>query len=79
LENVIRFLEKWENIWIHYRGSINDLWYSAQATGAWRASVYYSAPKRDWGYDSDLLAPNNWPPGVPQLHTVQRGTWRQTG
>jgi hypothetical protein len=77
LENVIRFLEKWDNIWFHYRGSINDLWYSAQATGAWQTGVYYSAPKRDWGFDADLLAPSNWPPGSPRLHTVQRGAWRQ--
>jgi hypothetical protein len=79
LENLPRFLEKWTGKWLHFRGSLIDLWFSEQAVGPWSYGYYYSAPNRDWGFDPDLLSPSNWPPGTPRCHTVQRGVWRQIG
>ncbi|KPL05907.1 hypothetical protein AMJ86_10410 [bacterium SM23_57] len=77
LENLPRFLEHWSGRWFHFSGSLVDMWYSDQATGPWGYGVYYTAPYRDWHYDTDLLSPSNWPPGSPRVHTVQRGIWRQ--
>lgn len=77
LENLLRFLENWGSQWVTYRGSMIDLWYSRRATRPWVYGGYYTAPKRDWGFDTDLLDPDNWPPGTPKVHTVQRGAWRQ--
>lgn len=77
LENNFRFLEKWSGKTVTYRGSIIDLWYSTKAAAPWSYGVYYEAPNRNWGFDTDLLSPSNWPPGTPRVHTIQRGTWRQ--
>ncbi|MCB9366702.1 MAG: hypothetical protein H6506_00100 [Calditrichaeota bacterium] len=76
LENLLRFLEKWGGT-VTYRGSIIDLWFSRRNVGAWSYGSYYTAPSRNWGFDTDLLIPSNWPPGTPRVHTVQRGAWRQ--
>lgn len=78
LENLLRFLENWGTQWVTYRGSMIDLWYSRYNTRAWSYGSFYTAPKRNWGFDTDLLDPDNWPPGTPKVHTVQRGAWRQT-
>lgn len=78
LENLLRFLENWSSQWVTYRGSMIDLWYSRFHTRPWSYGSYYTAPKRNWGFDTDLLDPDNWPPGTPKVHTVQRGAWRQT-
>lgn len=77
LENLLRFLENWGSQWVTYRGSMIDLWYSRFNTRPWVYGGYYTAPKRNWGFDTDLLDPDNWPPGTPKVHTVQRGAWRQ--
>jgi hypothetical protein len=77
LENLLRFLEKWSTQYVNYRGSLIDLWYSRYNTAAWSYGGYYTAPKRNWGFDTDLLQPSNWPPGTPKVHTIQRGAWRQ--
>lgn len=76
LENLPRFLEKWSGKTFKYRGSMVDLWFSEQATGAW---VYggnqYEAPNRDWAFDLAFLDPNNLPPGVPQINAVLKVSW----
>lgn len=77
LENLLRFLENWTSQTVTYRGSMIDLWYSRYNVGAWVYGGYYTAPPRNWGFDTDLLIPANWPPGTPKVHTVQRGAWRQ--
>lgn len=76
-ENLFRFLENWSGKTVSYRGSVIDLWYSQHATISWSYGSYYTAPNRNWGFDTDLLDPNNWPPGTPRVHTIQRGAWRQ--
>jgi hypothetical protein len=77
-ENIFRFLEAWtSSINVNYRGSVIDLWDSRKATANWVYGGYYTAPKRNWGFDTDLLQPGNWPPGTPRVHTIQRGAWRQ--
>ncbi|MFH1010868.1 MAG: hypothetical protein V1784_06515 [bacterium] len=77
LENLFRFLEKWDGVTLTFRGSIVDLWFSRKATGNWIYGTYYTAPNRNWGFDTGLLDPANWPPGTPRVHTIQRGSWRQ--
>lgn len=78
LENLPRFLENWSNKTFTYRGSMVDLWFSEQATGAWiYGSPQYEAPNRDWTFDLAFLDPNNLPPGVPQINTVLKVSWLQ--
>jgi hypothetical protein len=55
-ENFIRLLENWSGKTFTYKGSIIQLWQSAQATGAWTgSSSVYSAPSTyNWTYDTRL-------------------------
>ncbi len=78
LENVLRFLEKWSGRTLEYTGSIIDLWYSEQATGSWKyGSPVYTAPARDWAFDTDFLDVANLPPFTPRVYTVRVSDWRQ--
>ncbi len=78
LENLPRFLEKWSGRTFTYTGSMVDLWYSEQATGAWvYGNPQYEAPNRNWTFDLSFLDPNNLPPGVPQINTVLKVSWLQ--
>jgi hypothetical protein len=78
LENLPRFLETWSGKTFTYKGSMVDLWFSEQATGAWvYGSPQYEAPNRSWSFDTDFLNPANLPPGVPQINTVLKVSWVQ--
>ena len=77
LENLVRFLEKWDGITYNWKGSAVDLWYSRQATAAWSYGSYYTAPNRDWTFDNDLLHIENLPPGTPLVNIIQRMDWKE--
>ncbi|HEX9912910.1 MAG TPA: hypothetical protein VGB01_06665, partial [candidate division Zixibacteria bacterium] len=55
--------------------SMIDLWFSEQATGLWSYGSFYTAPNRDWAFDTDLLNPANLPPGTPVVNVVQNVSW----
>jgi len=76
LENLIRFLERWDNKTMIFRGSMVDIWNSEQAVGHW-SYAYYTAPNRDWRFDTDLLDPANLPPGYPKLNILQKASWSE--
>jgi Tfp pilus assembly protein PilX len=77
LENVLRFLEKWDNKTVTFKGSIVDLWNSKQATGSWSCGGYYTPPSRNWQFDTDLLDPANLPPATPKLNILNKTSWSQ--
>lgn len=76
-ENLPRFLENWSGIEFKWRGSAIDLWESEQADGDWAYGSFYTAPNRNWEFDTDLLDPNNLPPGTPLISIVQKVSWRE--
>lgn len=75
LHNLPRLLEGWSGKTLTFRGSMVDLWNSEQATGFWSHGSYYTAPNRDWEFDTDLLDPANLPPGTPNLNILQKVSW----
>lgn len=81
VENVLRFLENWSGITTYYRGSIIDLWYSETATNRWddtgsaSGGAFYSAPRRDWGYDQ--MYRTNCPPGMTRVFGMEELEWEQ--
>jgi hypothetical protein len=78
VENVLRFLERWSGDTLTYRGSIIDLWSSVHATGDWiYGSPIYTAPNRDWGFDTDFLDPANLPPGTPSVYNIRVIGWER--
>lgn len=64
-ENFPRFHENWSGKTATIRGSFVRLYESQIGTTSWGGSNVYSAPKRDWRFDSDLLTIGNIPPFTP--------------
>ena len=77
LENLPRFLEDWNSTKFSINGSMNCMWKSTQAKGTWSYGNYYTAPTRDWKFDTDLNDPNKLPPESPSIEIFQRTGWVQ--
>jgi len=78
VENLPRFLERWSGDTFRYRGSLIDLWNSVYATGTWiYGSPIYTAPNRDWAFDTDFLQIANQPPATPLVYTVRVVGWER--
>jgi hypothetical protein len=73
LENVLRFLENWSGKTLNFRGSIIALWYSGIADGEWSYGGFYTAPTRDWGYDT--LYASQIPPGMTRVYGMEEILW----
>jgi hypothetical protein len=79
LANLPRFLENWAAAKFTYRGSMVNLWRTQQANGDWSyggSTAYYTAPTRDYGFDTDLYDPNKQPPETPAVRVFHRTDWR---
>ncbi len=77
LENFPRFLEKWTNVTLTYRGSLVSLFEAERARiGLWSSGVYYDAPKRDWEFDIRFQDPSKLPPGTPTVGSVFQTAYR---
>ncbi len=82
LENLPRFLETWKDNWgnqvkFKFTGSLVNLWNSLQADSPWSYGIYYTAPIREWAYDTDLDDPSKLPPETPVVRIFQRTRWQQ--
>jgi len=77
LENLPRFLEDWKSKKFTMRGSMINLWRTQQAGGDWSYGSYYTAPSRDWGFDTDFEDPNKLPPETPVVRFFQSTGWVQ--
>jgi hypothetical protein len=76
LENYPRFLENWTGKILGIRGSFVGLWNSQIAQGAWvYGSPQYTAPNRDWNYDTDFNNSANLPPFTPFAVETARLAW----
>jgi hypothetical protein len=76
LENYPRFLESWSGRTATYRGSLVSLSTSVIATAPWSYGVYYTAPTRDWMFDTRFEDPANLPPGTPVVGQVIHTAFR---
>jgi len=66
--NVLRFLENWDNVDFHVRGSLvvmNRMRYSRGRLGASASPAFYVPPRRDMRFNTDLLARSGQPPFAP--------------
>jgi len=77
LENFPRFLENWGGVTAFYRGSLVSIAYAQKATNycGW-AGAYYSAPTRNWAFDTRFQDPANLPPGTPVVGSVVQTAYR---
>ncbi|MCI5066490.1 hypothetical protein MRY87_12270 [bacterium] len=68
LENYPRFHENWTGKTFQYRGSFVSLNVPTRVNGAWfYGSNRYTAPQRDWDYDTDFNDASNLPPLTPRF------------
>jgi Tfp pilus assembly protein PilX len=76
-ENLPRFHEDWSGVNAIIRGSFVNLWQSKVGVGDWSyGSPRYTAPNRDWDFDSDFLDADNLPPYTPRaVGTESRVQW----
>jgi hypothetical protein len=78
VNNFPRFLEHWSSTF-KYSGSMVALWYGAQATSTYRGAGtgngVFSAPTRDWAFNTDFLDPNNLPRCTPIIRVYTTANW----
>ena len=70
VHNLPRFLENWGSNTVAIRGSLVCMYQSKIATGSW-AQRYYSAPKRNWGFDV-IFQNGHFPPLSPKVMSYRR-------
>jgi hypothetical protein len=70
VHNFPRFLENWGSNSVAIRGAMVSMYSSRIATVGWSQS-YYSAPKRQWGFDQ-IFANGKFPPICPQVLSYRR-------
>jgi len=65
-ENLPRFHENWSGVPCNITGSFVNAWLSQYATGAWQyGGDRYTAPNRNWAYDTRFNDVANLPPFTP--------------
>ncbi len=76
LENYPRLQENWTGVTLNIKGSFVALWNTAVANGAWvYGSPQYTAPNRNWAYDTMFNDPSKLPPFTPWAVEAQRIAW----
>ena len=77
-ENLPRFHENWNGVTARIRGSFVNLWRSRIADGAWQyGGNRYTAPNRDWDYDTDFNDPAKLPPFTPLAVSIIRTVYEE--
>jgi hypothetical protein len=70
VHNFLRLLENWGGT-LSYRGSLVSLYYSEYATGTFKCcTMVYSAPNRNFYFDTAFLDPTNLPPATPEFQDI---------
>jgi hypothetical protein len=78
LENYPRLAENWSSKTLTIRGSFVELWPSSIAKNPWVSDgTCYSAPARNWDYDTDYNNSSNLPPFTPFTVRVRTVAWWQ--
>ncbi|MFH1202135.1 MAG: hypothetical protein V1674_04515 [Candidatus Omnitrophota bacterium] len=73
VENYPRFLENWTNKTLNMKMSFVNIWDSSLTTGFWQyGDPQYTAPIRNWMYDTDFDDVNKLPPFCPRVIEIVR-------
>ncbi|MDD5730844.1 MAG: hypothetical protein PHN57_06935 [Candidatus Omnitrophica bacterium] len=76
LENYPRLHENWSGTTLNIKGSFVELWESQIANGNWvYGSPQYTAPVRNWTYNTAFNNPANLPPFTPWAVEARRVAW----
>jgi len=78
VNNFPHFLESWSSTF-KYSGSMVALWYGAQSNSKYRAAGtangVFSAPTRDWAFNTEFLDPNKLPRCTPIIRVYTTADW----
>jgi hypothetical protein len=82
MHNFLRYLEdrsdNGNGATVNYAGSLINMYYSQYATGIFKCcNSTYSAPVRNYFFDTQFLNPNNLPPGTPMFQDVVSLSYHQ--
>jgi hypothetical protein len=79
VHNFLRYIENWSGQTLNYKGSLVSLYYSEQANGAFKCcNTVYSAPVRNYSFDTNFLDPSKLPPGTPRFRDINILGFQQT-
>lgn len=68
--NFLRYLEKGDQP-VNYRGSIATFFYNRQGVGSYKCcNTVYTAPTRNYAFDTDFLTPSKLPPNTPMFRDL---------
>jgi hypothetical protein len=71
VHNFLRYLENWSNIPVYYDGSLVSLYFNRQGTGVYKCcNTVYSAPVRNYSFDTNFLQPQLLPPRTPLFRDI---------
>ncbi len=78
MHNFLRYLENRGGTNVYYAGSLISMYYSQYATGNFKCcNSVYSAPTRNYFFDTQFLNPANLPPGTPMFQDVVSLSYHQ--
>lgn len=78
LENLMRFLEKWNKTPVNINGGLICLWRSEIADGKWKyGNPIYTAPTRNFAYDPAYSDSSHAPPGIPFVMALETISWQK--
>ena len=78
MHNFLRYLENRGGTTVNYAGSLISMYYSQYATGNFKCcNAVYSAPTRNYFFDTQFLNPANLPPGTPTFQDVVSLSYHQ--
>src|ERR1700722_2486554 len=78
MHNFLRYLEDRGGTNVYYAGSLISMYYSQYATGVFKCcNSVYSAPTRNYFFDTQFLNPANLPPGTPMFQDVVSLSYHQ--
>jgi Tfp pilus assembly protein PilX len=71
IHNFLRYIENWGGQTVNYTGSLVALYTSRQAVGTFKCcTTVYSAPSRNYAFDTNFLNPSLLPPRTPLFRDV---------
>ena len=77
MHNFLRLLENWGGT-VYYDGSLVSMYYSEYDTGTFKCcTTVYSAPTRQFYFDTLFLVPSNLPPGTPMFQDIVNLSYHQ--
>jgi Tfp pilus assembly protein PilX len=78
MHNFLRYLENWGGVQVNYNGSMVSMYYAEYATGTFKCcTTVYSAPPRNFHFDTQFLNPANLPPATPEFQDIDNLTYHQ--